>query len=893
MGDYVAPGQLPRSLRVWIASLESQSWQVATYAERRGIGGDLVGLHYERFKLKRQRGPPTARTASSAPSQDGCPLSISPTQRLTIPARAPATCSYGQTTRKLAVRRLRAAPRAPHLSTTLLVPTNVSVPAAVQDACDKPHRIAGCRVTEPDSAECGSVYSSASAASAAGETLATSEGRPMPSNTNSQDRLCIVVHEATGLKKKAFYSEPYVKYKIDSVETGRHTDSTHCCQSHDFLNPEWKEALQTRISRAETFTLTLSIFCARMDGVEVFQGMASWGQPSDSFPSADPRRKKIYVRVMEARNVLAKDFGGTSDPYAKIYLDGVQKAKTQTVNKSLNPKWNEVFGLPYLIGQQPAKNLKIVVYDYDFGQSDDVLGQIEMNVSQLRHLCDEQAPLAAWVPMEAHKNRAKVRGDLKVVAWIGPEDSDVLASTGSSEYLVPSFRYLRVYIQRARDLMAADMDGTSDPYLVATLAGQQTWKTKLKRRTLNPEYNQEFYFLVPNSYNGNEKITFLVKDWDKYSRDDFLGELSFSLKDVDMLKELRWCPLTEQSGHHSMHEAIQKGFDDLGELRAELQDNTREGTGNLMRAISKSRARVSGELRLAMNFEPHYEDRPLPPVGKLKVHVKNAKNISLKTMGVPDTYLVVAFGRRWFRSKTMKDNCFPDYNFKATFDVVAPEQVLTIAIFDDNQIRQKGLRDKLSALTKSKDVCIGKVQIRVGVLEGNTEYDQEYPMIQRHSSRGKETVREVGKLQLSVTFEYSDWKEVYKRYTVSRLGQLHHFRPLPPDARSRLATVCKELSTQYLSQQSPGIRQEVTHEVLGMDQDKLEAILRRSKANVQRLFRALKTTGLMSLTDKYDYVAKWYGINVQVRSGAGWTSAKLSHGLLCEGKIRWYPSVST
>ena len=103
----------------------------------------------------------------------------------------------------------------------------------------------------------------------------------------------------------------------------------------------------------------------------------------------------------------------------------------------------------------------------------------------------------------------------------------MLASTGSAQYTVPKFKYLRINLERARDLIAADQDGTSDPYITATLAGRQMKKTKLKRRTLNPEYHEEFYFLVPESYTGKESITFVVHDWDKSSKDDFMGEVSF------------------------------------------------------------------------------------------------------------------------------------------------------------------------------------------------------------------------------------------------------------------------------------------------------------------------------------------------------------------------------
>lgn len=55
----------------------------------------------------------------------------------------------------------------------------------------------------------------------------------------------------------------------------------------------------------------------------------------------------LEVRVLEARNVIACDRGGTSDPYVVATLVDIagrevkgEKQKTEKINKTLNPKWN-------------------------------------------------------------------------------------------------------------------------------------------------------------------------------------------------------------------------------------------------------------------------------------------------------------------------------------------------------------------------------------------------------------------------------------------------------------------------------------------------------------------------------------------------------------------------
>lgn len=48
----------------------------------------------------------------------------------------------------------------------------------------------------------------------------------------------------------------------------------------------------------------------------------------------------LRVHVFEAKDLMAKDITGKSDPYAILFV-GAQEHKTPTVNQSLNPKWDD------------------------------------------------------------------------------------------------------------------------------------------------------------------------------------------------------------------------------------------------------------------------------------------------------------------------------------------------------------------------------------------------------------------------------------------------------------------------------------------------------------------------------------------------------------------------
>eukprot|EP00961_Rhodomonas_salina_P198990 2684117-Rhodomonas_salina.1 len=54
----------------------------------------------------------------------------------------------------------------------------------------------------------------------------------------------------------------------------------------------------------------------------------------------------LEVVVHKAEGLVAKDRGGTSDPFCEVKL-GKQRQKTKVKPKTLNPNWDETFLLDY------------------------------------------------------------------------------------------------------------------------------------------------------------------------------------------------------------------------------------------------------------------------------------------------------------------------------------------------------------------------------------------------------------------------------------------------------------------------------------------------------------------------------------------------------------------
>jgi Ca2+-dependent lipid-binding protein len=121
------------------------------------------------------------------------------------------------------------------------------------------------------------------------------------------------------------------------------------------------------------------------------------------------------VRVISARNLIAADVGGTSDPYVKLWLAGKHSSlspssaysvkRTRVKTRTLCPLWEETH---YFRGVNPLQAthqsgelcLCAHVYDKDFVGQDDKLGFVRIPLAQLLWGTDTEA----WFSLQATKH---------------------------------------------------------------------------------------------------------------------------------------------------------------------------------------------------------------------------------------------------------------------------------------------------------------------------------------------------------------------------------------------------------------------------------------------------------------------------------------------------------
>ena len=83
-------------------------------------------------------------------------------------------------------------------------------------------------------------------------------------------------------------------------------------------------------------------------------------------------------QVFQAKGLQALDSNGYSDPYCKV-LVGKKRQKTKTIEKNLNPQWDETFHFTSKEFRSCMKSSKHIIFelrDKDIFSADEFLGQV-------------------------------------------------------------------------------------------------------------------------------------------------------------------------------------------------------------------------------------------------------------------------------------------------------------------------------------------------------------------------------------------------------------------------------------------------------------------------------------------------------------------------------------
>ncbi|KAM0880165.1 hypothetical protein ACQ4PT_033790 [Festuca glaucescens] len=197
----------------------------------------------------------------------------------------------------------------------------------------------------------------------------------------------------------------------------------------------------------------------------------------DGSPKLQPRTgSTLRVKVVEGRALAVNSKSGKCDPYVKLQY-GKALYRTKTLSRTAQPVWNDKFEFDEIAG---GEYLKIKCYNLDTF-SDDSIGSARVNLEGLL----DGASRDVWVPLEKVDS-----GEIRLeIERIQNDQNDNLKRSSSKV----EAGWIELVIIEARDLVAADLRGTSDPY-VRVHYGNNKKRTKVIYKTLAPQWNQTFEF---------------------------------------------------------------------------------------------------------------------------------------------------------------------------------------------------------------------------------------------------------------------------------------------------------------------------------------------------------------------------------------------------------------
>ncbi|XP_057798945.1 synaptotagmin-3 isoform X1 [Salvia miltiorrhiza] len=114
--------------------------------------------------------------------------------------------------------------------------------------------------------------------------------------------------------------------------------------------------------------------------------------------------------------------------------------------------------------------------------------------------------------------------------YLWPKSLEIPILDASTVAVKKPVGILHVRVIRATKLLKMDLLGLSDPYVKLNLSGEKhpSKKTSVKKKTLNPEWNEEFKLSVKDPQ--SQMLHINVYDWDKVGSHDRLGTQVFPLK---------------------------------------------------------------------------------------------------------------------------------------------------------------------------------------------------------------------------------------------------------------------------------------------------------------------------------------------------------------------------
>uniref|UniRef100_A0A672V539 RAS p21 protein activator 2 n=1 Tax=Strigops habroptila TaxID=2489341 RepID=A0A672V539_STRHB len=269
----------------------------------------------------------------------------------------------------------------------------------------------------------------------------------------------------------------------------------------------------------------------------------------------------IFLFTDDAKHLVPNKM---RDFFCTINLDQEEVFRTQVVEKSLSPYFGEEF---YFEIPRTFQWLSFYIYDKSVLQKDLRIGKVSIKKEDLCKYTGKEN----WFMLQPVDSNSEVQGKVHLELKL----NELITDNGSV------CQQLVVHIKECHGLPLINGQNC-DPYATVSLVGpsrNDQKKTKVKKKTSNPQFNETFYFEVTRSSSYTKKSQFQVEEEDieklevrvdlwnngNLVQDVFLGEIKVPVKVLRNDSFQAWYLLQPRENGNKSSKT-----DDLGSLRLNI-----------------------------------------------------------------------------------------------------------------------------------------------------------------------------------------------------------------------------------------------------------------------------------------------------------------------------------
>ncbi|XP_068008160.1 synaptotagmin-like protein 2 isoform X1 [Melanerpes formicivorus] len=271
-------------------------------------------------------------------------------------------------------------------------------------------------------------------------------------------------------------------------------------------------------------------------------------ESSDKPPSSEPTREREVVQGMDSTVYSEEDGDHSTDAQALARANSINLAKSMVNIYTTTETYNK----PHLLAHQFLEPERVK----DLSRSSPLL------------LSETESDTASEISFQfnRHKKTPSIGSHSSDMASVSSVSGSVLSvysgdfgsvdAQGTVEFALDydeKNREFQVHVSQCKDLAVVDeKKGRSDPYVKTYLlpdkARMGKRKTSVKKRTVNPIYNEVLRYKIEKMVLLIQKLNLSVWHNDPLGRNSFLGEIEVDLASWDWSnRKLNWYPLKPRS----------------------------------------------------------------------------------------------------------------------------------------------------------------------------------------------------------------------------------------------------------------------------------------------------------------------------------------------------------